>query len=300
MDFLYYFKQWPGSFTDNIIRIFHVLYLEVKRIIFGIKYIAEFDLTDRCNLSCAHCYHFRRNSKLDYTELSSEIWKQKFKILKKEGIRRVLLIGGEPSLRKDIIAQAHSFFKYVDICTNGLILIESKNNQKLFVSIDGDNKTHDSIRGEGVFKKVLNNYKNDKRVVFSMTLTIMNWQQLEDVVKIAIDNGVRGVSCDIYTPSPVVNESDKFYINKETRELIINELLRMKKKYPDVFLMSRKAIMWFKEADHKGKACYWRQAVKHFDVNLEERFSCKDLDCAHCGHFAQANLSPLNFFINNG
>jgi len=299
MDFLYYFRQWPGSILGNLVRIIHVLFLETKRIIFGIKYIAEFDLTDMCNLNCSHCYHFRQKEKLNYTELSIEKWKKKFIALKKKGIRRVLLIGGEPALRKDIIELACCIFKYVDICSNGTIKIDNNFNQKLFISIDGNEVTHDSIRGKGIFKKVLDNYRNDKRVFFNMTLTKHNWHQLEEVINIAIDNNVKGVSCDIYTPSPAVTDKDDLFINKEIRVLIIDELFKMKKKYPKFFLISKKAIMWFKNTDHSGKACYWRQAVNHFSVNLEERYSCKDLDCSNCGCFAQANLSPLNIFIKS-
>jgi len=275
----------------------HVMFFELKRTIFGIKYIAEFDLTDTCNLNCPHCYHFRQKDKLDYTELSTEEWRNKFVDLKKSGIRRVLLIGGEPSLRKDIIELACSIFKYVDICSNGLIKIDFNFNAKLFISIDGNETTHDSIRGKGVFKKVLENYSYDNRVVFSMTLTKNNWRQIEDVVLIAIEKKVRGVSCDMYTPSKDTPDEDPLLISREERSHVIDEINEMKKKYPKVFLMSNKAILWFKKTDHTADACYWRQAVKHFNVKLEERYSCKNLDCANCGHFAQANLSPLNFLI---
>lgn len=297
MELLYYLRQWPGSRWHNLLRLLHVGLLEAKRIIGGTKYIAEFDLTDNCNLNCPHCYHFRQTSPLTYTELPVDVWAKKFIELRRQGIRRILLIGGEPALRQDIITEAVKIFRYVDICTNGTIKINGHKNQKLFVSIDGIEATHDHIRGEGVFALVLANYRNDKRVVLSMTVTAANYRQMEDVVHIAKHNGLLGVSFDIYTPAPLSEGTDAYFVDKQTRGLIISEMHRLKKKYPDSFLMSYKAIRWFADENHHGQPCYWRQAVKHFDVNLAERPSCKELDCRHCGHFAQANLSPLNRYL---
>ncbi|OQA01829.1 MAG: hypothetical protein BWY70_00248 [Bacteroidetes bacterium ADurb.Bin408] len=120
---------------------------------------------------------------------------------------------------------------------------------------------------------------------------------MEDVVHIAKSNGLMGVSFDVYTPAPLSEGADVFFVDKSSRKLIISEMYRLKKKHPALFLMSYKAIRWFEAENHHGQPCYWRQAVKHFDVNLNERPSCKELDCCHCGHFAQANLSPLNIFL---
>ena len=38
--------------------LLYLFWLELKRIIFGVKYFAEVDVTDNCNLRCKHCYHF--------------------------------------------------------------------------------------------------------------------------------------------------------------------------------------------------------------------------------------------------
>lgn len=299
MELVYYFRQWPGGFGANVLRLLHVIFLELRRIVASVKYIAEFDLTDKCNLNCAHCYHFRENNHLTYNDLPASDWLSKFRELHKKGIKRVLLIGGEPTMRMDIVKMAIEIFPYVDICTNGTVKIESlrKMQPKLFVSLDGMRDSHDALRGKGVFDKVLSHYKNDKRVVFSMTITNDNLNQLENVVKLAIENGVAGVSCDIYTPSPDMPQSDPMFISYEKRMAITDEMFRLRKKYPRHFLMSRSAIMWFRKTDHKNQKCYWRQGVLHFNTCLEERPSCKDLDCGNCGHFAQANLSPLNRFI---
>ncbi len=297
MEFFYFSRQWPGSMSQKLIRFGKIFFYELKRLIFGTIYIAEFDITDKCNLNCEHCYHFNFKNQLNFSDLPIERWKSEFLKLKAQGIRRVLLIGGEPALRQDIISEASKHFEFIDICSNGTIKIGEFYNQKIFVSIDGNRETHDNIRGSGTYEKVLLNYKNDRRVVISMTVTPQNWNQMESVVELAIQNNMLGVSCDIYTPSPVNPEKDPFFVHSDLRNKIISEMYRLKRKYPAHFLMSNSAIQWFQKEDHKNKPCYWKQAVKHFNSQLEERLSCKNLDCQNCGHFAEANLSPLVFLL---
>ena len=200
-------------------------------------------------------------------------------------------------MRPDVIRAANAIFRYIDICSNGTIRIEDDYTQKIFVSLDGEKDFHDAVRGPGVFDKVLRNYKNDPRVVLSMTINERNWEQIEYVIQLAIENRMLGVSCDIYTPTPDHQGNDKLFLQPEDRKKVIAEFWHLKKKYPKTFLMSKSAIRWFENPDHGGQKCYWHQEVAHFNTQLEERISCKDLDCRNCGHFAQANLSPLNFLV---
>jgi len=299
MEMKYYMRQWPGTRASLFVRILNTAFYELWRILTGTKYIAEFDLSSSCNLRCKHCYHFRDENKQPVIAKPLEDWRKKFLQLKKKGIRRILLIGGEPAVRMDIIKEACRIFKYVDICTNGTIPIGSFYTQKLFVSIDGTQKTHDMMRGEGVYQKVLENYDNDKRVVLSMTLTKDNRHELEEVIRLSMRKNFLGVSCDIYTPHPDTAADDPQLIDEETRREIIANIRLLKKKYPRHLLMSNSAIKWFAKPGNFGGPCYWRDEVLHFTESLEERPSCAKLDCRHCGHFAQANLSPLNVFLKS-
>ncbi len=298
MEFFYYSKQWPGTKSERIKRFFHILLLEIKRVTTGTKYLAEFDLSDNCNLHCRHCYHFRAKI-LFNEEVSINLWESKFNELYKKGIRRVLLIGGEPAIRMDVIKLAHKIFPYIDICSNGTIFIDKFYKQKIFVSIDGDKTTHDYIRGDGVFDRIVSNYKNDNRVVISMTITKENILMIENVIKLSDTLNLIGVSCDIYTPSPGNASNDSMTITDEERKIIISELRRLKKLYKQKLLMSKKAISWFEHPNHSKTPCYWRSQVIHFNSRLEEKPACDYYDCANCGHFAGANLSPLNFMITN-
>src|SRR3989304_1006811 len=149
----------------------HTVWLELKRIIFGVKHFAEIDVTDNCNLRCKHCYHFYGKNDFRVKELDSSVWEKRFNELHRHGVRSILAVGGEPSLRPDVLKLADSIFPYVFVITNGMVKIPEKFNHRLFVSLDGVEKTNDTIRGAGVFSRVIKNYSGDDRVIVNMRVT---------------------------------------------------------------------------------------------------------------------------------
>ena len=63
-------------------------------------------ITSNCNLHCAGCYSRCNNATTDSRNdnlLSREDWKKIFKEASEIGISFILLAGGEPLLRKDVI-----------------------------------------------------------------------------------------------------------------------------------------------------------------------------------------------------
>jgi len=269
----------------------YLIWLEFKRIVFGSKYFAEADVTDNCNLRCKHCYHFHGKKDFQKKELPLSVWKKRFNELHKSGIRFILLVGGEPALRNDVLMLAHRTFPFVYVITNGTIKIPEEFNHTLYVSIDGTQKTNDLIRGKGSFSKIMKNYSRDRRVVINMTITKENYKELEDVVKIAKENGFRGVVCNIFTPP--IGYRGPLFITKEERKPIVSELKRVKSLHPNDFLLSKAMIKWYEYPDHKN-SCYWGNDAFHFDVLWNKRRCFTSIaDCSNCGCLAGAFQSPL-------
>ena len=271
--------------------LFYLVWLELKRVIFGVTYFAEVDVTDNCNLRCKHCYHFHGKTDFKTQEQSIHVWEKRFNELYKSGIRAILLVGGEPALRIDVLMVADKVFPYVWVITNGTIKIPKEFNHRLLVSIDGSQKTNDSIRGKDVFSKVIKNYSGDKRVNTLMTITRDNYKELEDVVKIAKENGFSGVVCNICAGG--TNVSSPLVVRKKERENIIKELKRVKTLYPKDFLLSKAMIKWYEYPDHRD-SCVWGDEALHFDVSWNRR-RCfvNNPDCSNCGCLAGSFQSPL-------
>jgi MoaA/NifB/PqqE/SkfB family radical SAM enzyme len=258
---------------------------------FKVKYYAEVDVTDNCNLRCKHCYHFHGKNDFETQELSIPVWEKRFNELYKEGIRKILLVGGEPALRNDVLMLADRLFPFVYVITNGTIKIPEEFNHRLFVSIDGSQKTNDSIRGNGVFSRVMKNYSGDKRVVINMTITRDNYKELEDVIRIGKENGFTGVVCNICAGGTDV--SVPMVVGEKERKTIVKELKRVKTLYPKDFLLSKAMIKWYEHSDHSG-SCYWGDEVLHFDVSWNRRRCfANNADCSNCGCLAGAFQSPL-------
>jgi radical SAM protein with 4Fe4S-binding SPASM domain len=123
----------------------------------SLRYL-EFQITDRCNLRCRHCYIG--------DGLHQDLPLEKiFKVLKEfeeiQGLR-LLLSGGEPLLhpyfwRINKILRDYAFRSV--LLSNGT-LITKETAKKLRVhevqiSLDGMKAGHESIRGEGTFEKTL-------------------------------------------------------------------------------------------------------------------------------------------------
>jgi MoaA/NifB/PqqE/SkfB family radical SAM enzyme len=271
-------------------KLFLRVYYELVRLVTKKPFITEVDITDRCNLRCSHCYHFQeKDNSEDEPDLAQ--WEKRFKKLYSEGIRMIMLMGGEPLLRPDVIKLADSIFPFVEMITNGTIPLPENYDHRIFVSIDGGRETNDKIRGKGVFDKVVQNVKGDERVVFNMTLLESNFKELEYVVELSEKIGISGVVCNMYT---AVENGEKALKNNVRRN-IVKELRRVKKLKPGTLLFTEDAIKWFEDADHRD-SCYWRDQVLHFDTDLNPRRCFATSDCSKCGCYAGAMGSPFGSF----
>lgn len=124
-------------------------------------------MLEKCNLSCSSCYasDHNRSQMLSFPEFKDvlETIKQIQKVDHKMSV--IYLSGGEPLLHPqffDFLEYCFAQFDRVSILTNGILvkkyindLIPYKEKLCVQISLDGDEDTNDVIRGNGVYKKVL-------------------------------------------------------------------------------------------------------------------------------------------------
>ncbi len=160
------------------------------------------DVTNHCNLQCLHCLSSSKPPSkilLPYNYIHALV-ENCYEL----GVFIIKLGGGEPLLRDDI-------WKIVDLIshkgiaismsTNGTILDAEiihnlkKYNIAISVSIDGDEKIHDYIRGEGVYKKAVDTLKRLKEAGINpsvrFTLMTINQGITKHVVSLSNELGVR-------------------------------------------------------------------------------------------------------------
>ena len=275
----------------SLVRTVQTMYYEIRRILTGRVWLASIDIINKCNLACKHCYvQFDKGDSHPLNDMPIEDWDTKFRKLHKDGIRKVVLIGGEPSLRPDIVMLAQEIFFSTATITNGLVKLPDEYYGSIIISIDGTEETNDAIRGKSVFKRVINNYSGDRRCILNTTLMKSNYLELEDIVKIAIEHSFLYVTNNIFI-SPL---DDPNFINEDLRAKIVAEMDRVHKLYPRHYFVNERILDWYSVADHSDH-CLWNKNAIHLDLNDTKTKCFTDTICTNCGCLAGGAASNLEF-----
>jgi MoaA/NifB/PqqE/SkfB family radical SAM enzyme len=170
------------------------------------------------------CPFWKRSTQDSSTEREKEILRRIYD----SGAFGIAFEGGEPLLRADlaeILAFSRSLPLHTSLVTNGTLL-ESRIDEiaryvdgVVYVSLDGLEKTHDTIRGvSGSFRKTVRGITASiKKVPVTINTTIMaeNLHEIEDIVKLAKELGTR-ISvvvaheyCNAKAPTPTTVEIAK-------------------------------------------------------------------------------------------
>ncbi|OOM05835.1 radical SAM/SPASM domain-containing protein [Clostridium saccharobutylicum] len=216
------------------------------------KLILQWHITNRCNKRCRHCYQENYNgAEFSINELI-EFGNQYIKLLleynkfNNQNLKgQINITGGEPFIRDDIW-QLLDFFKqnnkYFDfgILTNGSLLndenvkkLKSYNPKMIQVSLDGNKKTHDRIRGKNSYGEVINSLKLLEKYkiksLVSFTANNENYREFRSVVKTAKKYKSYKVWTDRMVPVGVGSNGDIKTLNKES---VINyiDMIRIEQK----------------------------------------------------------------------
>ena len=210
-------------------------------------------ITSSCNLHCTGCYSRANESCSDdepLNQLTGDEWEDIFKQAKEMGISFIVLAGGEPLLREDVITKASKFPEILfPIFTNGtmlnkdyLKLLDNNRNLIPILSIEGDEKITDLRRGDGVYAQVVDsmNMMQKKNMIFgaSLTFTRGNMQTLisEDYINRLHDFGCKVVFFIEYVP--VSAETENIAPTDEEREQLLSNLEHLREKYSDMLFLS--------------------------------------------------------------
>ncbi|MCH4183891.1 MAG: 12,18-didecarboxysiroheme deacetylase [Eggerthellaceae bacterium] len=159
------------------------------------KPVVVWNCTRTCNLRCVHCYAQSEARHYD-GEMTTEEGKAMIDDLAAFGCPVLLLSGGEPTLRPDMIELAQyakDAGMRVVISTNGTQITPEFAQRcadvglsYVGVSLDGSRETHDRFRGiEGSFDRAVEGLKNAQdagiKVGVRMTINKRNWRDIDDI-----------------------------------------------------------------------------------------------------------------------
>lgn len=210
-------------------------------------------ITSRCNLHCKGCYSRANDACSDdeaVNQLSDNEWGDIFTQAKELGISFIVLAGGEPLIRRDVINKAIDFPEILfPIFTNGTMLDEEylklfDRNRNLvpIMSIEGDEEITDLRRGKGVYNQIIKTMESMKKnnIIFGASLTFTKGN-LRSLVSQEFMDKLQDLGCKVvffieYVP---VNEQTKDIApDNEEREMLLNEINRLRQEYSDMLFMS--------------------------------------------------------------
>lgn len=210
-------------------------------------------ITSSCNLHCTGCYSRANNAcndEVPSNQLSVEEWEDIFRQAKDIGISFIVLAGGEPMIRQDVIIKASEFPEILfPVFTNGTMFTEDylklfNDNRNLvpIVSIEGDEYDTDSRRGEGVYRQLISSMElmNQKNIIFGASLTFTKGNLHSLVSKEFIDKlhdfGCKVVFFIEYVP--INADTVDLAPSDDERELLLNNLDYLRKEYRDMLFLS--------------------------------------------------------------
>ncbi len=210
-------------------------------------------ITSKCNLHCAGCYSRCNHATVDaepVRQLSSEEWLRIFEEADELGISFILLAGGEPMLRRDIIEAAGKKPGILfPIFTNGTFmdeqyfkLFDKKRNLLPIMSIEGEKEITDARRGPGIYDKLISNMDELHRrgLIFGASVTVTT----ENIKEVTSDNFLqklsdRGCKAVIFVEFvPVTEESSELAPGDAEREYLRDEIARLRRDHEEMVYIS--------------------------------------------------------------
>ncbi|MCR4616294.1 MAG: radical SAM protein [Clostridiales bacterium] len=197
-------------------------------------------ITSACNLHCAGCYSRSNNACCDaqpVDQLTASEWERVFSEAEELGISFILLAGGEPMMRFDVLQEAakHSDILF-PIFTNGTFLHEKyldffdeHRNLMPIISIEGDEAVTDARRGDGVYKKVTQAMRSirDRGMIFGASVTVTT-ENIDEVYSAAFLDSLCDLGCKavIYVEYVPVTEESRHLAPTEAEQKWMRKAVR--------------------------------------------------------------------------
>lgn len=172
-------------------------------------YVISWNLTKRCNLKCSHCYlDAKALTAHDPNELNTQEAKKIIDQIASVNTQTILILtGGEPFLRKDLLDLSHYASQkelMVVIGTNGTLIDDNLAKEMVKIGIFGVGisldssgpEFHDSFRGyPGAWSKAMEGIeicrRHDLPIQIQATATKDNYKDIPNIMKMAHELGAK-------------------------------------------------------------------------------------------------------------
>jgi MoaA/NifB/PqqE/SkfB family radical SAM enzyme len=209
--------------------------------------IMIFSITNRCNLRCKGCYHQALRD-ISRPEMSEEKLRSVIREARDLGISFVVLAGGEPLVRRDILKITQDFPDIIFLMfTNGLLItdelvtqLKTQKNLVPLVSLEGYEEDTNERRGSGVYERIKGIIEKIKKqdVFFGTSLTVTR-NNFETITDEKFIGNLTNLGCKLllfaeYTP--VKPDTEDWVITDNQREKLNEIMNSFRAKYSALFV----------------------------------------------------------------
>lgn len=204
-------------------------------------------ITRACNLRCAGCYDRGRACAGGDPDLSAGEWLSIFRQAGALGVSFILLAGGEPLTRPDVLDAAAQVRDILfPVFTNATLMDEGRiaffdahRNLLPVVSVEGGAGATDARRGEGVYEKVMGAMDglHRRNIPFgaSITVTRANLPEVASRPFVGALNA-RGARAIVYVEYVPVGDTYDLAPGEAERQALERALAELRASYPMLFL----------------------------------------------------------------
>lgn len=295
-------STWGRSLRARLPSAFDVVKVGFR--LFGLprNMFGSIDVTQKCNLRCKHCYFFENQQ--PERELGVDEWLRLLASWKQTRSRLAFpffqcsWVGGEPLLRPELIERGRKLFRYNLVVTNGTLPFPDWPDVDFYVSIDGDERVHEEIRGKrGIYNRIKANVAaaGRRQLTVSCCITRQNAHCIEALVE-EWSPLVSGFTFDFYTPTEGAN--DPLWLPWAERDQVIERLLVLRKRYPGSLRATESALRLMRtaSADAVTKHCLFSRKAFAYDAAGQPKPKCmmgSKADCTRCGCIVPFYLHSL-------
>lgn len=276
------------------------------------------EYTLRCNSKCIHCGSDAVNERQD--ELTGKHCLNLVDQLADIGCRKIILSGGEPTLREDWYDTGKRIKERgIDfgIISNALAwknktfdLLEEIKPFGVGFSVDGEPELHDYLRGiKGSHKKVFEAVKelNNRKVGISVITSVnnLNIDQLKQIRNRLIVYGIGGWQIQIANPMGRMKEHPELVLTEENYYKLGEFISRARKMTPGINLAAADCMGYFgtlesqlREKEWAGCSAGTRTLGIDSDGGIRACLSIRD-DRAIGGNIKERSLKDIWFDKNN-
>jgi len=210
-------------------------------------------ITTECNLYCTGCYARANKSCTDQAApaiMPAERWNSIFSEARSLGVSFILLAGGEPLIRKDVIEYASAYPEIIfPVFTNGTMIdrdmirvFDRHRNLVPILSIEGEREQTDARRGDGVYSQLTDvmGMLKEYGILYGVSVTVTT-ENITNITGSKFITGISGLGCKVvfYVEYvPVTPDTISLAPGDAERRYLENQQNSLRTLHPELMFLS--------------------------------------------------------------